>query len=109
MPLLRLLIGHGSVTDDNVATLWWILVWLVGMFVGSVVGQTAATIFYAQGNTRTPTRISVWTYTGYIPAKIAAFIYGGVAGLAVITSVHYMLNALLMLRSLRRRNSFGER
>jgi peptidoglycan biosynthesis protein MviN/MurJ (putative lipid II flippase) len=109
MPLLRLLIGHGSVTDDNVATLWWILVWLVGMFVGGVVGQVAATTFYAKADTRTPTRISVWTYTGYIPAKIAAFFFGGVAGLAVVTSIYYLLNALLLLFGLRTRDGLGER
>jgi len=109
LPFLRLLVGHGSVTDSNVSTLWWIMVWLVGMFVGSVVGQIAATTFYAQGDTRTPTRISVWTYTGYIPAKIAAFFFGGVAGLAVITSVYYMLNALLLLHGLRTRNGLGDR
>jgi putative peptidoglycan lipid II flippase len=109
LPFLRLLIGHGSVTDSNVSTLWWIMVWLVGMFVGGVVGQIAATTFYAKGDTRTPTRISVWTYTGYIPAKIAAFFFGGLAGLAVVTSVYYVLNALLLLHGLRTRDGLRER
>lgn len=96
-PVLRLLIGHGGVTAENVHALWWIMVALVGFFVGGASGQIAATTFYAMGDTRTPTRMSVITYSIYIPTKILIFLRYGLPGLAIVTSTYLLLNLTIQV------------
>jgi peptidoglycan biosynthesis protein MviN/MurJ (putative lipid II flippase) len=101
--LLRLLIGYGSITPANVADLWWMMLWLGGMFLGSILGQISSTSFYASGDTSTPTRLSIWTYTVYLPLKVLAFLRAGIMGLALATSALLIVNFLLQHRILRSR------
>ena len=93
--LLGLLIGHGNVSEKNVTELWLIMLWLAGMFIGSVIGQISSSSFFALGDTSTPTRIGIYSYTLYIPVKIALYYYFGVFGLAFSTSVFVIANFLL--------------
>jgi len=100
--LLDLLVGHGSVSADNVNELLWVMIWLGGGFIGGTLGQILSSSFYAVGDTRTPTRLSIISYSVYIPCKIVAFFLLGIMGLAVTTSIYYLLNALLMFYFLRK-------
>jgi putative peptidoglycan lipid II flippase len=95
--VLNLLIGHGGVTKDNVHLLWLIMVALVGVFIAGAMGVITSKTFYAMGDTRTPTRMSIVTYTLYIPAKILAFLHYGLMGLAVVTSVYLFLNLCIQI------------
>jgi putative peptidoglycan lipid II flippase len=95
--LLTFLVGHGNVSASNVTELWWIMIWLGGMFFGGAAGQVTSTSFYACGDTVTPTRMSMLTYTAYIPGKVIAFYYWGVVGLAIATSIYYMANLSLQI------------
>jgi putative peptidoglycan lipid II flippase len=99
-PILNLLIGHGGVTKENVHLLWLIMVALVGYFVAGAMGFVTAPTFYAMGDTRTPTRMSVITYTLYIPAKVFAFFQYGLLGLAVVTSAYLFLNVAVQVIAL---------
>ena len=101
-PLLRLMIGHGGITAQNVHQLWWILVALSGVLIGGASGQVISGAFYAIGDTRTPTMLFIITYTVYIPIKIVVFLKYGVIGLAVVTSIHLVVNFLLQLVVLER-------
>lgn len=103
--LLPFLIGHGNVSAGNVAELWWIMIWLGGMFLGGVAGQITSTSFYARGDTATPTRMSMLTYTAYIPGKVITFHYWGIAGLAIVTSVYYMANLSLQIYLLEKKSA----
>ena len=96
-PVLRLMIGRGGITAQNVHQLWWILVALAGVLIGGASGQVVSGAFYAIGDTRTPTMLFIVTYTIYIPIKILVFLRYGVIGLAVVTSVHLAVNFLLQL------------
>lgn len=96
-PFLRLLIGHGGITAENVHTLWWIMVALSGLLIGGCAGQVTSGAFYAMGDTRTPTMLFIVTYTVYIPIKIIVFLRYGVIGLAVTTSLHLVINFLMQL------------
>jgi putative peptidoglycan lipid II flippase len=110
-PLLRLMIGHGGITAQNVHTLWWIMVALSGVLIGGAAGQVISGAFYAIGDTRTPTVLFIGTFTVYVPIKILAFLRYGVMGLAVATSVHLVVNFLLQLAVLERtavRRAAGE-
>lgn len=104
---LAFLIGHGSVTAGNVSQLWWIMILLAGVFLGGVAGQICSSSFYAFGDTKTPTRISMLTYTVYIPFKVASFYFWNMVGLAVVTSIYYMANLLLMVYFLEKNLSYG--
>lgn len=95
--MLDLLVGHRNISADNVEELWWIMIWLGGMFVGGVAGQICSSSFYACGDTITPTRMSMLTYTAYIPSKVAAFYFLGVIGLAIATSIYYITNLSLQV------------
>lgn len=95
--LLELLAGYGAVSAANVSELWWLMLWLGGMFLGGAAGQISSASFYARGDTITPTRISMFTYTAYVPAKVAAFYVWGVTGLALATSTYYMANLMLQI------------
>jgi putative peptidoglycan lipid II flippase len=96
-PLLRLMIGHGGITSENVRMLWWILLALSGVMIAGACGQVISGAFYAIGDTRTPTMLFIGTYTVYIPIKIVVFLRYGVIGLALVTSVHLAINFLLQL------------
>lgn len=98
---LDVFIGYGSLHADKVQELWWIMIWLGGVFVGGAMGQICASSFYACGDTITPTRMSVVTYTVYVPCKVVFFYLWGVKGLALITSIYYMSNFLLQVYLLR--------
>jgi putative peptidoglycan lipid II flippase len=93
--LLRLLVGHGAVTEANVRTLWLIMLGLGGMFMGGAMGSVTTSSFYARGDTRLPTRLGMITYTIYIPIKIFAYSLGGVLALAISVSAFYLVNLLL--------------
>ena len=102
--LLGILIGHGNVSINNVRELWWTMIWLSGMFVGGAAGQICSSSFYARGDTLTPVRVAIPTYTVYIPSKIATFYLWGVTGLAMATSVYYIVDLSVMLYLLEKKN-----
>jgi putative peptidoglycan lipid II flippase len=95
--ILSLLIGHGGVTSANVHLLWLIMIALAGFFIAGAMGQITSTTFYAMGDTRTPTRMSIVTYTLYVPAKVLGFMRYGLMGLAVVTSVYLFVNLIIQI------------
>lgn len=101
--ILDLLVGYGNVSADNVADLWWIMIWLGGMFVGSAMGQISSSSFYALGDTTTPTRLGIYSYTFYIPAKLALFYCFDVFGLALVTSIFFAVNFFLQNNQLKKK------
>jgi putative peptidoglycan lipid II flippase len=96
-PVLRLLIGHGGVTAQNVEALWKIMVGLSGVLIAGSLGQITSTTFYSFGDTRTPTRLGIITYTIYVPAKVLAFFAFGLMGVAVATSLFVLVNVVLQM------------
>lgn len=93
---LALLIGHGSVSTNNVNELWWLMIWLAGVFVGGAGGQICANAFYACGNTATPTRIGVVMYSLFLVVKVVSFQVAGMMGLALAASAYYLANLALL-------------
>lgn len=99
--ILNLLVGHGNLNRTNVTDLWWIMIALGGIFIGGAMGQISSSSFYALGDTSTPTRLGIFSYTFYIPAKIASFYYFDIEGLAVSTSLFFMFNFFYQNRLLK--------
>jgi peptidoglycan biosynthesis protein MviN/MurJ (putative lipid II flippase) len=90
--ILRLTLGN-RLQPAEVQRLWWLLLALAGVLLGGATGQILASTFYAKGDTLTPTRIGVVGFTIGIVLKIAGFTHFGLIGLAMATSVYYVLNA----------------
>ncbi|MCD6322890.1 MAG: hypothetical protein J7L77_07665 [Clostridiales bacterium] len=99
---LNLLIGHGHVSTENVTELWWIMIWLGGALIGGLAGQITSSTFYACGDTVTPVKLSMGSYTIYLPSKVISFYLWGVMGLAISTSVYYMANLTLQIYFLKK-------
>jgi peptidoglycan biosynthesis protein MviN/MurJ (putative lipid II flippase) len=106
---LTILIGYGKFDSDKVRDLWWMLIWLSGVFVGGVAGQVISLSFYAQNDTKTPAKISAMTYTAYLPIKIFSYLKFGVKGLAIASSLYYIFDCGILLYLLRRKRSCGIR
>jgi len=100
--VLELLVGWGAFRAEDVHALWLIMLGLAGVVIGGSAGQITSSAFYASGNTRTPTSISMTSYTVFIPVKFASFYLCGVMGLAIATTVYYMTNLILQIVFLRR-------
>lgn len=105
LAVLDLLIGHGNISAANVAELWWMMLWLGGMFIGGAMGQISSSAFYASGDTLTPMRTAVIPYTIFIPSKLAAYYIWGVAGLALATSIYYLLSLSLQIYLLEKKQT----
>jgi len=101
--ILQLLFGHGRFDTLEILNLRWILVALVGVWVGGAVGQVLTSSFYAKGNTRTPTKIGIFGFTLGLGLKLVGFLYCGILGIAVGTSIYYLFNAFLLKYFLSRR------
>ncbi|MCA1616327.1 MAG: virulence factor MviN [Acidobacteria bacterium] len=101
-PALRLTIGHGGITAENVYTLRLVMIALAGVFFGGVSGQVVSGAFYAAGNTTTPTKVSTLLYTLFLPLKIAVFLVYGLVGLAATMSVYFVANFLIQFVMLER-------
>lgn len=104
-PMLRLLIGQGGITAQSAHKIWVLSVALIGVLIGGTAGQVTAIAFYAMGDTRTPTKLFIWTFTIYLPIKVLAFFQFGLIGLAIATSIHLVVSFLLQLVVLERATS----
>ena len=100
--ILGLLVVYGNVSDTYAADLWWIMICLCGLFAGSVMGQVSSCAFYALGDTVTPSRLGIYSYTFSVPAKIACFYFFDVLGLALVTSMFFVVNFILQNNRLRK-------
>jgi putative peptidoglycan lipid II flippase len=98
--LLKILIGYGGVTEQNVLLLQAILIALGGVYVGGALGQILTTAFYAKADTVTPTKIGIVAYSLGMALKIAGFILFGLLGIAGATSLYYLLAASALYLSL---------
>jgi putative peptidoglycan lipid II flippase len=97
---LKILIGHGGVTEHNIALLQSILICLGGIFIGGALGQILSTAFYALTDTITPTKIGTVVFTLGIALKIFGFFLFGILGIAIGSSLHYSLAAAALFVSL---------
>jgi putative peptidoglycan lipid II flippase len=96
VPALEVLLGHGEFRPEQVRQLWWLLLALAGTWVGGALGQIFSAAFYATGDTHTPTRIGVIGFTLGLILKVVGFLTYGILGIAVGTSIYFLLNAVAL-------------
>lgn len=103
IPVLELTFGRGEFGPEEIRQFWWLLVALVGMWVGGAAGQIISSAYYAQGDTRTPMLIGAATFTIAIALKLGGFYAFGIWGLAAATSLYYLGSMGLQWAVLERR------
>jgi len=96
-PLLGLFVGYGQMKSESIHRLWQLMVLLGGTFVFGIVGALLAGLFYSIGDTRTPTYMSIVSFTIFAVIKILSYRSFGIYGLCIATTVYFFVNALLML------------
>lgn len=97
---LKFIFSSRDMSEEHSTLLWWIMVCLVGTFIGGAGAQLTSAAFYTRGDTRTPTKLGVWTYTLYVPIKVWVFMRYGITGLAISTSLYFVVNFLLQVNFL---------
>lgn len=95
-PLLEIIFNYNEFSTEDIETLWALLIALSGVWIGGVMGQILSSAFYTIGDTKTPTKIGSWGFTLGIAFKIIGFYIGGIMGIAIGTSIYYILNAGLL-------------
>jgi peptidoglycan biosynthesis protein MviN/MurJ (putative lipid II flippase) len=98
-PVLSFLFAHSSFRPEQVHQTWGLLVVLSGVWVAGVTSQVLAGALYAQGDTETPTRVGVISFTAGIAFKVLGFYLLGIWGIAAGASLHYLLMAALLARA----------
>jgi len=102
-PLLKGLSNIKRLTESDMGILSVLMIALGGMFVGGAIGQILSSSFYSLGNTITPTRIGVFGYIVGVILKMIGFRLRGALGIAIATSIYYLINASMLYVSLEKR------
>lgn len=98
--LIPFFFGYGQINADNLNKLWLILLCLGGYWIGGALGQTLTSSFYSLGETKLPTKIGIFSFTIGIVLKIIGFRIGGILGLAIATSLYYVIYNTTLILSL---------
>lgn len=76
--------------------LWWLCIFLLGYMHVAASGGVVVAAFYAFGNTRTPVKVGIIGFVIGIILKSIGFIFLGLPGLALATSIYYIGNMSAM-------------
>jgi peptidoglycan biosynthesis protein MviN/MurJ (putative lipid II flippase) len=77
----------GSLGPDTVRTLAVVFVFMSGRLLFSGLNHTLTSAFYAAGDWTTPTKITAFTYTVGLIARVAGFFLLGLRGIALAASL----------------------
>jgi peptidoglycan biosynthesis protein MviN/MurJ (putative lipid II flippase) len=67
-----------------------------GQFVIGNLGMVMTSMFYAVGDTKSPTIVGIYAYTFGIFFKISLFYWMGNLGLALGVSIYFLISLILM-------------
>lgn len=81
----------------------FVLLLFGGVPIGACMGALLANAFYAMGDTRTPTVMTIATFTVFLVAKVIVFSQVGIYAFCALTSVYYLANCGIMAGLLRRK------
>lgn len=105
-PLLGFLFGLKNFDAAAVNRLWLLLVLLFGFWFGGLLGMLTSGTFYAKGDTKTPTRMTVILFSLYLPIKVFIFKRFGIEGLALSISAYMLVSLFLQLFLLERKKIY---
>lgn len=89
---------------ENYTQLSNVIYWLFIYFFATCLGQYVSSCFYVCEDTKTPTYVSVITYSIFVPIKVITFINFGIKGLALSTSIYHLCNLVIMMHIFIKKN-----
>jgi len=92
-----------AISVNSANQMWWVCLLLLGYLCVSAAGGLPVTAFLALGDSRTPVLISSVAFVIGVALKSIGFIFGGLPGLALATSVYYIGNLSVVCCLLRKR------
>jgi peptidoglycan biosynthesis protein MviN/MurJ (putative lipid II flippase) len=96
-PIFVVLIKSILNTNNEVASnLWLVLFLLIGYLHVAASGTVVVATFYAMGNTKTPVKIGVIGFCSSVFIKSFGYLFFGLNGLVIGTSIYYMGNMIIM-------------
>lgn len=103
-PVYVYLLTHWLGMTNGLATDMWLLcLLLIGYLQASAAGSIIVSAFYAMGDMKTPMKIGFLGFIVSILLKTVLFLLYGLKGMAIATSLYYMMNALVMFLLLERK------
>jgi putative peptidoglycan lipid II flippase len=108
VPPLAAALTTRRIVDGDV-DLRWVLVLFGGLPIGACLGTLLANGLYALGDARSPTLMSMVTFTLFLIGKIIVFTSFGLYVFCALTSIYYLCNMVLLawLLRWRMRKEFG--
>lgn len=94
LPVLNFVFAGGRLSDSGIRSLWMLMVSLGGQLLSPVV-LSLSNLYYARGDTWTPTWIGMVGVPIALAIRILFFGIWGLQGLALATSVYYGLLVLI--------------
>lgn len=93
---LSILVEYRKVSGQDVELLWMMMLLMSGQFVIGNLGMVMTSMFYAVGDTKSPTIVGIYAYTFGIFFKISLFYWMGNLGLALGVSIYFLISLILM-------------
>ncbi len=107
--IVHFLLERGAFTAVDTRHTAVVLIALIGVIIGGMLGSISANSFYAAGDTKTFTIFAMVSFTIGIGLKIAGAKLFSFYGIAIATSLYFMLNPIIGFAILQRRlNIFTE-
>lgn len=85
-----------NIQAETATTMWLMCLFLMGYLHAAASGTLIVQAFYAMGNTKTPVKIGFAGFLLSLGVKAIAYLWFGLLGLALGTTIYYSLNMLVM-------------
>lgn len=105
-PFLRLLFRSGAFSTADARRTAAVVIAFLGLLVGGLLGSVLANTFYALGDTKTITLIGMATFTIGIFLKIAGVLVFSYVGVAMATSLYFILAVVIEMVVLQKKIRF---
>lgn len=102
---IKLFLQRGAFTSADTNAVAGLVVILSGMLICGAIGAHTANLFYASGDTRTPTVIAFLGFWFGTALKVVFSQKWTIYGIALATSMHYVVNAIAMMWLLQRKGA----
>jgi putative peptidoglycan lipid II flippase len=102
-PLLHYVLERGAFSSLDVQRTAAVIVAFLGLLIGGLLGSVLANAFYALGDTKTITLIGISVFTFGILLKISGVFLFSYVGVALATSLYYMLAVVVEMTVLQRK------
>lgn len=101
--LIYILTNWLKMSSEHANDFWVISLILIGYLFASASGSIVTGSFYAMGDMKRPMNVGLLGFTLSIIIKSILFIYFGLYGLAIGTSIYYIFNVSIMFMILEKR------